>query len=282
MSDFQDYLDKCTFCTDSFMSYAFDGDTELATTLIQVLLNRDDLVALSCEAQKTAVSLNKESTFDILAQDKKGNLYDIEIQNRIQNNEIKRARYYSSALNTKSLNKGSDYNHLKENYVIFLLQGPVFKENEKPIYHFIMKEIENDKVLEDGRHILFVNLNYKFRYELDDKMNDLKYLFNDLNESEPDKIWYTSFRNKMNLIKNTEGGRSKMELKYNSIFLKGKEQGLSQGLFQGKEEEKERRTIEIISNGLKKNLSLEMIASIAGISVEEVEQYIKDNHLDHN
>ena len=71
-----------------------------------------------------------------------------------------------------------------------------------------------------------------------------------------------------------------MELKYNSIFLKGKEQGLSQGLFQGKEEEKERRTIEIISNGLKKNLSLEDIASLAEISVEEVKQYIKDNHLD--
>lgn len=70
-----------------------------------------------------------------------------------------------------------------------------------------------------------------------------------------------------------------MELKYNSIFLKGKEQGLSQGLFQGKEEEKERRTIEIISNGLKKNLSLEMIASIADVSVEEVKQVIKDNHL---
>lgn len=59
-----------------------------------------------------------------------------------------------------------------------------------------------------------------------------------------------------------------MELKYNSIFLKDKE------------EEKERRTIEIISNGFKNNLSLEIIASMAGISVEEVEQYIKDNHLD--
>lgn len=58
-----------------------------------------------------------------------------------------------------------------------------------------------------------------------------------------------------------------MELKYNSIFLKGKE-------------EKERRTIEIISNCLKQNLSLEMISSIAMISVEEVEQYIKDNSLD--
>lgn len=67
-----------------------------------------------------------------------------------------------------------------------------------------------------------------------------------------------------------------MELKYNSIFLKGKEQGLSQG----KEEEKEKWRIKIISYGLKQNQSLEEIASFAEISVEEVKQYIKDNHLD--
>ena len=71
----------------------------------------------------------------------------------------------------------------------------------------------------------------------------------------------------MNLIKNTEGGRSKMELKYNSIFLKGKE------------EEKEKWRIKIISYGLKQNQALEDIASLAEISVEEVKQYIKDNHL---
>lgn len=62
-----------------------------------------------------------------------------------------------------------------------------------------------------------------------------------------------------------------MDLRYNSIFLKGENQG--------KEEEKERRTIEIISNGFKNNLSLEIIASIADVSVEEVKQVIKDNHL---
>lgn len=66
-----------------------------------------------------------------------------------------------------------------------------------------------------------------------------------------------------------------MELKYNGIFLKGKEQGLSQG----KEEEKERWRIKIISYGLKQNQPLEEIASFAEISVEEVKQYIKDNHL---
>lgn len=62
-----------------------------------------------------------------------------------------------------------------------------------------------------------------------------------------------------------------MDLRYNDIYLKG--------LAQGKKEAKERWTIKIISNCLKQNLSLEEIASFAEISVEEVKQYIKDNHL---
>lgn len=63
-----------------------------------------------------------------------------------------------------------------------------------------------------------------------------------------------------------------MDLRYNDIYLKG--------LAQGKKEAKERWTIKIISNYLKQNLSLEDIASLTEISVEEVKQYIKDNHLD--
>ena len=58
-----------------------------------------------------------------------------------------------------------------------------------------------------------------------------------------------------------------MELKYNNIYLKGKE------------EDNKRWIIKIISYGLKQNLSLDEIASIAEISVEEVEQYINENCL---
>ena len=58
-----------------------------------------------------------------------------------------------------------------------------------------------------------------------------------------------------------------MELKYNDIYLKGKK------------EENKRWIIKIISYGLKQNLSLDEIASIADISVEEVKQCIKENHL---
>ena len=58
-----------------------------------------------------------------------------------------------------------------------------------------------------------------------------------------------------------------MELKYNNIYLKGKE------------EERKRRTIEVISNCLALDLSLDVTASIANISVEEVQQCIKENYL---
>ena len=62
-----------------------------------------------------------------------------------------------------------------------------------------------------------------------------------------------------------------MDLRYNEIYLKG--------LAEGKKEAKEKWTIKIISNCLALDLSLDVTASIANISVEEVKQCIKENHL---
>ena len=65
-----------------------------------------------------------------------------------------------------------------------------------------------------------------------------------------------------------------MDLRYNDIYLKG--------LAEGKKEAKERWMIKIISYGLKQNWPLEDIAYLVEISVEEIKQYIKDNHLEKN
>ncbi len=76
------------------------------------------------------------------------------------------------------------------------------------------------------------------------------------------KIWIWNDRRRSN----------HMDLRYNDIYLKG--------LAEGKKEAKERWTNQIIANCLKLDLSLEVTASIADVSVEEVKQVIKDNHLD--
>ena len=71
-----------------------------------------------------------------------------------------------------------------------------------------------------------------------------------------------------------------MDLRYNDIYLKGLAEGKKEAKEICKKEEKERWTIQIISNCLKLDLSLDVTASIADVSVEEVKQVIKDNHLD--
>ena len=62
-------------------------------------------------------------------------------------------------------------------------------------------------------------------------------------------------------------------------YIEGFIEGYIEGYYQGVEEERERWKIKIVSNCLKQNLSLEEISSIVDISVKEVKQYIKENHL---
>lgn len=62
-------------------------------------------------------------------------------------------------------------------------------------------------------------------------------------------------------------------------YIEGFIEGFIEGYYQGVEEERERWKIKIVSNFLKQNLSLEEISSIVDISVKEVKQYIKENHL---
>lgn len=82
-----------------------------------------------------------------------------------------------------------------------------------------------------------------------------------------------------------------MQLDYNNFFTNAEiekfseissepfYQGFIKGFYQGVKEERKRRTIEVISNCLALDLSLDVIASIAEISVKEVKQCIKENHL---
>ena len=62
-------------------------------------------------------------------------------------------------------------------------------------------------------------------------------------------------------------------------YIEGFIEGFIEGYYQGIEEERERWKIKIVSNCLKQNLSLEEISSTVDISVKEVKQYIKENHL---
>ncbi len=104
---------------DEFMSVVFDGDNELTTLVLRIILNRGDLTVKKTMTQSEKRNLYGRSVkLDILAEDTTGKLYDIEIQRADKGSSPKRARANLSALDSKPLKKGDDFASLPETYII--------------------------------------------------------------------------------------------------------------------------------------------------------------------
>jgi len=84
-------------------------------------LQRDDLEVLSFNISKEYKNLKGHSIcLDVVASDKGGNQYNIEVQRDNRGANPKRLRIYSALMDTEMLDKGKDYSELKDNYVIFI------------------------------------------------------------------------------------------------------------------------------------------------------------------
>ena len=99
---------------------------------------------------------NKSIRLDVYFEDG-DSVYDIEIQKVDKGNLPGRTRMYSSMMDANMLDKGLEYEQLKESYVIFIC---MFDPFEKGLARYTFRSIcEEDwgLPLEDGRCIMFLN-----------------------------------------------------------------------------------------------------------------------------
>ena len=113
---------------------------------------------LSPEAQKYIAFNpgNKSIRLDVYFEDG-DTVYDIEIQKADKGNLPKRTRMYSSMMDANMLDKGLEYEELKDSYVIFIC---MFDPFEKGLARYTFRSIcEEDwgLPLGDGRCIMFLN-----------------------------------------------------------------------------------------------------------------------------
>ncbi len=76
---------------------------------------------------------NRGIRMDVFARDD-GRMYDIEMQSEPEFLLGKRFRYYQSAIDTKDLPRGADYNDLLESYIVFVCKSDPFGY-ALPVYH---------------------------------------------------------------------------------------------------------------------------------------------------
>ena len=230
---------------DAFMSRVFEDNIEAVTLVLHILLERDDLTVKAMTVQKWYTNLLGHSVrLDVVAEDTTGKLYDIEVQRASEGANPRRARYHSSMLGPRLLEKGKDYPALKDSYVIFITERDVLEEGSS-LYHVERTVRESGKSFDDGSHIIYVNGEY------DNKQDPVGRLMHDFRCVKAEDMNYSILAERVHYLKEQEGGQAAM--------------------CQAIEELNRKTAINIAYRLLERGiLSDEEIAEICGLTVEEV------------
>ena len=100
---------------------------------------------------------SKSIRLDVYVEDEFNTIYNIEMQVEKSHNIPRRSRYYHDLIDLNTLEKGYDYDTLKESYVIFICLFDLFEQGNY-IYTFENRCTEIPELtLNDGRKTIFVN-----------------------------------------------------------------------------------------------------------------------------
>ena len=171
--------------------------------MLNIIMQRNDLTVIESKGQVQIKNLLGRSVkLDIKAKDKKGKLYNIEVQREDDGACPERARYHSAILDTNMLLPKQKFKDLPETYIIFITENDVLKGG-LPFYHINRKIEENGMTFCDRSHIIYVNGEYQ-----DD--SDIGKLMHDFACVNPDDMKYRLLAEKTRYYKKDEKGERRM------------------------------------------------------------------------
>ena len=128
-------IEELTFTDDYMFGYVMRNE-EICKGLLERLLGIK-IQRLEFPTLQKTIAPHYESKgvrLDVYVQDST-RVFDIEIQNSLDEDLPTRTRYYQSMMDIDLLLKGKQYSQLKESFVIFVCKDDFFKEN-LPCYTF--------------------------------------------------------------------------------------------------------------------------------------------------
>ena len=183
--------------------FMLDDNKKAAQVFLRVILGDDKIKVRNVRIQSFIQNIyGHSSQLDILAQDSKGRYFNVEVQRSDEGAPARRARFYSSILDTHFLQPGKLYEELPDTYVIFITENDVLHDN-LPLYNIRRRIDENAKCFEDGSHIIYVNSQRRDNTALGKLMQDLYC-------TEPKNLHYHEFAERMEFLKYSKEGEEKM------------------------------------------------------------------------
>ena len=202
-SEIKQVIDSLCMMNNRFMNFMLDDNKKAAQVFLRVILGDDKIKVRNVRIQSFIQNIfGHSSQLDILAQDSKGRYFNVGVQRSDEGAPARRARFYSSILDTHFLQPGKLYEELPDTYVIFITENDVLHDN-LPLYNIRRRIDENAKCFEDGSRIIYVNSQRRDNTALGKLMQDLYC-------TEPKNLHYHEFAERMEFLKYSKEGEEKM------------------------------------------------------------------------
>lgn len=201
--DIEQIVKTLCMMNNKFMNAMLHDNIPATQKMLRVIMKNDKIKVISVCVQNFIQNLFGHSAqLDILAEDENGRRFNVEIQRADEGAPAKRARFYSSSLDTVFLKAGHDYEELPETYVIFITENDVLQRN-LPIYNIDRYIGQNMELFKDGSHIIYVNSQIQ-----DD--TPLGKLMQDMYCTDPAKLNYKEFAPQIEFLKHSKDGEGEM------------------------------------------------------------------------
>ncbi len=221
--------------------------------------------------------LNRKAIFDLYCTNEKGERFIVELQKTKQKFFKDRTIYYSTFPIQEQAKKGSLWNfQLEKVYTIAILDFEFDEDKKYPDkfrYDVKLKELEINKVFSDKLNFIYLEMP-KFNKgveELETRFDKWLYVIKNLHKLDriPENLKESIF---LQLFETAEISKfSQKEYQDYEDSLKYY-RDLKNSLDSAKEEGKEEKSIEIVKNALKMQLSTDAIIALTGLTKEEIEK----------
>ena len=246
---------------DTFFSQCFDGNNECTELILRIILDMTDLKVLRTNTQRSVKNLMlHEARLDAYAEDSRGNAYDIEVQRSDTGAERRRARFYSSMLDSRMLRKGDKYRSIPDSFVIFITENDVMRRGNS-VYRIERCIMDTREEFRDGSHIVYVNGSYR-------GSSPIGRLMHDFSCTSPDEMNYKVLADRVRYYKESKEGVDKMCRAVENLVEKYGKQYEEIGETRGTAKEKKATALRMLNSG---KYSLNEIADISELSIEEIQ-----------
>ena len=248
-----EFLEK-DFTSDILFRIGMESDVRMAEYLARRITGDESIEIDEVETEPVVENIGHSVRLDALARDRKGTLYDFEMQGYREEGMGKRMRMYESSLTLSSLCKGKSYSEVPDLVMIVFHTGDPYGRG-RPLY--VSRFMDEEGFVTDSSLVRYeVNLSFEGECTISDIIHDMK--TSDGNGMETEVLG--------DIMKAIKENRE-MERRYKSDsqmwmergIAKGREQGIAQGLERGIAEGREQG----IAQGMERGIAQGMEKGIA-------------------